>query len=149
MKTEQLKTEPKKALKSLKHTYTPEERQALGEEMAQQVNALRAIDSEFEQVKAQYKSRTALAEAIMGKCAAAITSGFEFRDTPCVLVIDAKRRRRLWFVSRDGEYTDSSAIAKWGSLDWEREAAQAAIIEDLRPEDFQQELPIAEKGGAK
>jgi hypothetical protein len=143
------RTEPRKGLKSIKHTYSKEERQNLGEEMARQVNDLRATESEFEQVKAQYKSRTALAEAIMHKCAAALTSGFEFREVPHVLYLDIKRRRRVWFPQEAEDSGMLKNVARWSALEWDAAAAKYGVVEEMRPDDFQAELPIAQKGGDK
>jgi len=146
------RTEPKKALKSIKHSYTPSERQNLGEEMARQVNELCAIESEFEQVKAQYKSRQTAAQALINRCASALTSGFEFRAVPHVLFIDVKRRRRVWFPQADVDADNGllDRVGKWSQIDWE-EGCQAygGIVEEMRPEDLQTELPIAQKGGDK
>lgn len=146
------RTEPKKVLRSVKHIYAPAERQHIGDQLASHVQSLRAIDSEFEQVKAQFKARSAAAEAMIETLSTALTTGFEFKNKPCVLVMDTKRKRRVYFLEEAYELHEDIKDGAWleadYALDYENVLGLAVAVEEMRPEDWQRELPVQE-GGAK
>ena len=63
--------------KTIKHTYTHEEREQLGSDLAQAFGGLRGIESELDSIKASYKSKTAEAEARIDRLSTDITNRSE------------------------------------------------------------------------
>lgn len=118
----------------------------MADELAQQCLNLRSIETELNEVKASFKARAATSEALVQQCSQALTSGFEFRTKPFLMFLDPKTRKRYLFLEEkiNGQTIDVSK-------DCYRQGAD--IVEDMQPQDFQQELPgveaQAEKGGAK
>lgn len=124
------KAEHPRKNKTLRHDFTPEERNELGSELARQIAAVRGIEAEFDQIKASYKARTSEAAARVDSISTSLMNGFEMRDKRCVIVFRPKTRQKLFILEADFE--------KKG------EKATPALVEEMTPEDFQADLLQAE-----
>ena len=138
-----VKIEPRKVTRSVKHVYNATERQALGDELAHQIGNMREIEAEFEHVKAGFKARSAAAEAMVNKCSTALTSGFEYRDKPCLMYLHPPTKKRYLYLEAGFQFEP-------GLLDINDPGHRdlAHFVEDMQPQDFQQELAIVDRSRA-
>lgn len=137
MKTTQLKSE----VKNIKHTFTLEEREQLGVDLARSFGTLRGIEAEFDQVKASYKSKTAEAEARIDRISTSITNGFDMRDVACIVYYrpaDKEKDYRIESEVRAVETEMASDPSKDIPL------PNVVLTERMTADDFQQELIAAE-----
>lgn len=133
-KTEKLK----KVVKNVRHNFTPDEKVQYGSELAQGYGTLRGIESEFEKVKAAFKSRTAEAESSIDRLSTNITNGFEYRDERCVLVLFPKDSKKSYYLEKEVE----AAAKEHGEPGWVH--CEPALTEAMTDEDFQANLLEAE-----
>ncbi len=119
-------TKPKIEVKSVKHVFTDTEHREYGSTLAQSYGTLRGIESEFDKVKASFKSRTAEVEAQIDRISTNITNGFEYRDERCRVELDPKLGKKSYF------------------LESAPEDAEPVIVQDMTDADYQQELLEAE-----
>lgn len=124
--TPKLKTE----IKNVRHDFSGEEKQQLGGDLARAFGALRGIESEFDGIKASYKSKTAEAEAKIDRLSTDITNGFVMRDTPCFVTYrPSEKEKDYWMPNKEG-----TAPAP----------GLPVLTERMTADDFQQELIEAE-----
>jgi hypothetical protein len=113
-------------VKRVKCRLTDEEKLEKGAELVGRMQELTTLEGEFEEVKAGYKAKMAEAEGKVAVTASVLRAGFEWREVECVV-----------------EYRP-----KDGKKDYRRaghEMEGVVLTEDMRPEDFQVELPVEEK----
>lgn len=110
--------------KSIKHTFTLEERDNLGGDLARAIATLRNIQSEFDQIKASFKSRAAEAEARISKLQTDRVNGFEMRLARCYAVLRPKDGKKDWYLEHAAE------------------GDSPVLTEDMTKEDFQTTLPM-------
>jgi len=125
--------------RSVKHTFKTEEIANLNTEFRQAFANLKAVEAEFDKVKASYKAKTTEAESIMETLNATLQAGFEYRDEKCVVVLNAKDSKKLFFLELIAAFLSEQSP---DPLDWP--ADKAAIVEAMTAEDFQKELVEAE-----
>lgn len=118
---------PKIELKSVKHTYTLEERYALGGELARALSGYRGIETEFDQIKASYKSKLAESTAKIEKLQTDRVNGFEMRVERCVVSYRPKDRKKDFRLESAPTTQD-----------------EIVLTEDMTQGDFQAELILAE-----
>src|SRR5450830_1833655 len=135
MKDTITKTPMKSETKNIRHDFTGEEKQQLGGDLARSFGALRGIESEFDGIKASYKSKTAEAEAKIDRLSTDITNGFVMRDTPCFVVYRPADKEKDYFLT-EIEAAGGAAMGKPGDL--------CVLTERMTADDFQQELIEAE-----
>lgn len=124
------KSKPKIVKRSVKHTFTPEEIAALNVDFRQSFSNLKAVEAEFDNVKAVWKAKTTEAESRMETLNATLQAGFDMRDKSCALVLDIQNGKKFFFLAtEDGTYPPD---------------AQPIITESLTDADRQQELIDAE-----
>lgn len=70
----------KRGTERLKYEFTPEERQALGQQMAEAQEAINRADDELKTIREQFKAKIAEHEAIRDGCTSKIMSGYEMRN---------------------------------------------------------------------
>jgi len=116
--------------KTVKYTFSHNEREQLGGELARSFGALRGIEAEFDQVKASYKSRTAEAEAKIDRISTNITNGFDMRDVDCFVAYRASDKEKDYYL------LEEAAIAG--------DRTNVVLTERMTADDFQQELIEAE-----
>ena len=121
----------KTEIKNVRHNYTHEELEQLGGDLARAFSALRGVETEFDQVKASYKSKTAEAEAKIDRLSTNRMNGFEMRELPCFVVFRPKDKEK--------DYYATEAAANKPSKD-----IPPALTEKMTNDDFQQELVQAE-----
>lgn len=92
---------PKLEIKSVKHTFTLEERDEVGGMLARALAALRGITAEFDEVKASYKFKIAEAEAAIGSLETKRTNGFEFRSENSRVFYRPKDRKKDYYLESD------------------------------------------------
>jgi hypothetical protein len=127
-----LKTE----LKTVKHSFTSDERLALGIDLARQHGVMAGIEAEFDQIKSAYKARTAEAEAKVGSLSTALVNGFDMRQVSCVVVFRPKDRKKDYFLESVWENATSPDYL-----------TGPVLTEDMTRDDFQAELIQAEAKG--
>jgi hypothetical protein len=131
----------KSETKTIKHTYTHEEREQLGADLAQAFGTLRGIETEFEGIKASYKSKTAEAEAKIDRISTNITNRFHMRDAACVPTYRPADKEKDYWLEEDVKLvpdgiTIPSGLAELGKF--------PVLTEKMTADDFQQELIEAE-----
>lgn len=127
--------------KTIKHTYSHEELEQLGGELARAFGSLRGVEDELDSIKASYKSKTAEAEAKIGKLSTNITNKFEMREVPCVVVFRPAAKEKDYYREEDAKHVPEgvslvTGLAGIGIL--------PALTERMSADDFQQELIEAE-----
>lgn len=121
----------KTEIKNVRHNYTHEELEQLGGDLARAFSALRGVETEFDQVKASYKSKTAEAEARIDRLSTNRMNGFEMRELPCFVVFRPRDKEK--------DYYTTEAAANKPSKD-----IPPVLTERMTNNDFQQELIQAE-----
>ena len=129
------KPEPKIEIKSVKHTFTPVEREDLGSGLARCIGTCRGIETEFDQVKASFKAKLTEAEARIDNLSTSLVNGFEMRNERCAVVYRPADRKKDYFLE-----TSFKAAAEQG---WHGQL-DPALTEDMTRDDFQAELIQAE-----
>ena len=124
-----MNSEPKIEIKSVKHTFAPEERNQIGSDLARAIGGLRGIEVENDQVKAAFKARITEAEARIDNLSTSLINGFEMRNARCLVVYFPKERKKHYFLE---------------TADGKPNGAPAVLIEDMTGDDFQVELVQAE-----
>lgn len=122
MNTPATKTETK----TVRHDFTPDERNEIGSDLARAIATARDVESEFDNVKASYKAKLTSAEARIGSLSTSLMNGFELRATKCRVVYRPKDRKKDFFKV-DGP-----------------EDAAPVLTEDMEAEDYAQDLIQAE-----
>ena len=118
--------------KNLRHVFSVEEIADLNKNFHQAIKQVRSVETEFDSVKANYKARTAEAEAIAERLSTTIDAGFEMRQTKCVVVFRVKDRKKDYYLESDVE---NDQLVK---------GAKVMLTEDMTDEDLQTELFAAE-----
>jgi len=119
---------PKIETKSVKHTFTPEEVTSLNGDFRRSYDSLKAVEAEFDSVRATYKSKITEAESRMATLSATLNAGFEMRQEKCLVIFQPKESKKFFFLE---EFTPDSG-------------ADPVLIEPMTPADFQTELIEAE-----
>ncbi len=109
----------------MRHTFTEPERNAIGGDLARAIAESRGIAAEFDQVKADYKAKTAAADSKIDSLSTSLMNGFELRKKRLVVVLMPKERRRHLFLEGS---TDTAPV----------------LIEEMTPSDYQEDLIRAE-----
>lgn len=121
--TPKLKTE----VKNIRHDFSDTEKQQLGGELARSIGTLRGIETEFDGVKASYKSKTAEAEARIDRISTDITNGFVMRDTACFVVYRPADKEKDYYVTEASAANPSKEVPP-------------VLTEKMTADDFQREL---------
>ncbi len=116
--------------KNIKHTFSHDEREQLGSDLAHSFGYLRGVEAEFDQVKASYKAKTTEAEARIDRISTNITNGFEMRGTTCFAAFRVKDREKDFYLNE--------AAAK------NADPKCVVLTEPMTADDFQQELIASE-----
>lgn len=112
--------------KSIKHPFTPIEREDLGKGLALCVGSLRGLLAEFDQVKKDYKAKESTHEAKIDLLSTNLCNGFEMRTVRCSVVYRPKDKKKDYY------------------LEGHTNGDEPVLIEDMLPEDYQAELLAAE-----
>lgn len=83
MTTNKMAVERKLETKNVRHTFTQDEKLGLGMKLCQSLDDAANVEKEFDQVKAEFKAKTAKAEAEVGEIRTKLTNGFETRAEQC------------------------------------------------------------------
>lgn len=112
--------------KTIRHQFSDEEKIAMGGDLSRAIAHARDVESEFDEVKASYKSKLASATTRIGSISTALMNGFELRPTKCRVVYRPKERKKDFFL-----------------VDAPEDAAPV-LTEDMEAEDYAQDLIQAE-----
>lgn len=118
---------PKFEIKAVRHSFTQDERNQFGGDLARTIGGLRGIEAEFDQVKASYKAKTTEAEARIDKLSTDLVNGFEMRQKRCFVIFNPKLKRKSFWL----EGADASKD-------------EPVLTEEMTREDFQADLIQAE-----
>jgi len=113
--------------KNIKHTFSLDERDAIGGQLAQALGSLRCIEQEFDQVKASYKSKITEAEALIGSLQTDRVNGFCMRKARVTVEYDPKNRTKYFFLEGAPDGSDP------------------VLSEPMTAEDFQNDLVRSEQ----
>jgi hypothetical protein len=119
---------PKTIPRSIKHTFTAEERDVLSHDLVNALDQKTSTEMEFDAIKSSFKARIAESESRVNTIAANIRAGFEMRVVDCVVV----------FRREEGE-KDFHLAADWGTVN-----ERPVLTEKMTEDDYQQELFDAE-----
>lgn len=128
----------KTEVKNIKHVFTDAEANEIGASLARAIGTLRGIETEFDQVKASYKAKTAEAESKIDALSTSRVNGFEFRNEKCVVVFRPKQREKDFYL--EAEFTEKDGKApiilteQMTHEDYALELFQAESVFDLRAE---------------
>jgi hypothetical protein len=117
---------PKVEVKFVRHNFSDAEKLVFGNDLGQAIAAARAVETEFNTVKASFKLRAEEAKTRIDSLGTKLQAGFEMREARCVVVYDAKARRKFFYLE-----------------DAPQDAAPV-LDEPMTGDDFQQDLLIAE-----
>lgn len=117
---------PRIETKSVKHSFTVDEVNQLNVDFRQSYSNLKAVESEFDNVKAVWKSKVTEAESRMETLSATLQAGFEMRQERCRVVLDPKLSKKFFY------------------LETAPEGADPVLCEPMTDDDFQAELLEAE-----
>jgi hypothetical protein len=116
-------------VKFLKHSFSVEEKNALGQQLAQRFSERRGKEAEFDQVKASFKSILAEKDAAIENLSTSLVNGFEMRNKPCIVLYRPSEREKDFYLEEGFESKDHSL---------------PVLTEPMTQSDFQQELLQAE-----
>lgn len=119
-------TRTKTEVRNLKYEFTIEERDRISADLAREMRGLSDLESEFKQVKDEYKAKISEGEARINKLVTLVTNRFEMRDMEL----------RVVYRQKEGE-------KDYYALD-AAEGAKPILTEKMKGNDFQQELIEAE-----
>lgn len=117
---------PKVEVKFVRHNFSDAEKLVFGNDLGQAIAAARAVETEFNTVKASFKLRAEEAKTRIDSLGTKLQAGFEMRESRCRVVYDAKARRKFFY------------------LEDAPEDAATVLDEPMTGDDFQQDLLIAE-----
>lgn len=112
--------------KFVRHEFTDPEKIQFGKDLGNAISAARAVEAEFNTVKAQFKLKTEEAKARIDSLGTKLQSGFEMREKRCRVVYDAPNRKKLYFL--EDAPPDAAPV----------------LEEPMTSDDFQQDLIIAD-----
>jgi len=113
-------------VKFVRHDFSNEEKLKFGSQLGEAISKARAVETEFNTVKASFKLRAEEAKTQIDSLGTKLQAGFEMREARCRVVYDAKARRKFYF------------------LEDAPEDAAPVLDEPMTGDDFQQDLLIAE-----
>lgn len=132
-------TTPTTVKKNVRHDFTADEIKMLNVDFGQAFDALGAVESEFDNVKAVWKAKTTEAESRMKTLRATINAGFEHRMKDCIVILRPADKKKDFYLA-----DEIDAIEK----DGEEGMPKPVSTEDMTPLDFEQDLIQAESGFA-
>jgi hypothetical protein len=121
---------PKIETKTIKHTFTPPEREQLNGDLLNALEAIDTAESDFENVKATWKAKITEAEAHTGTIRAKLRAGFDMRQERCVVVYRYKERKKDYFLEAHLIKSEPDGVP--------------VLTEEMTEADFQAELLAAE-----
>lgn len=137
MNTQTTKSQFKIEIKSLRHSFSPEERAEIGASLAREIGHHRSVEADFDQVKADYKAQLAKIDAQINDLSTNLMNGFDIRPERCVVIFRPEDKKKDYFLERD-------MIADAPAEGEPRKEIPPVATEEMTPDDFQQELLQAE-----
>lgn len=128
------KPEPKFEVKLVRHNYTPEERVKLSDDLVRLYGKARGIKSEFDQVKASFKSRKAEVEAKIEKISTDITNRWDMRNKRCRVEYQPKIRKKFFYAEDAPPGADPDCVEDMTKEDFQADLIQAESKFEVREE---------------
>ncbi len=88
----------------VKHTFTPEERVELSEQMVEAENTVNEAKEDLEQVKKQFAATIRTAETQRKLAASKLRAGFEMQEVACKVEIDDKTKTAKLYREDNGDF---------------------------------------------
>lgn len=132
---------PRIETKSVKHTFTTDEVNQLNVDFRQSYSNLKAVESEFDNVKAVWKSKTTEAESRMETLSATLQAGFEMRQERCRVVLDPKQSKKFFYLETAAQDADPVLTEAMTEADFQTELLEAESKFDAR-EDIELFAPV-------
>ena len=132
---------PRIETKSVKHTFTVDEVNQLNVDFRQSYSNLKAVESEFDNVKAVWKSKTTEAESRMETLSATLQAGFEMRQERCRVVLDPKQSKKFYYLETSPEDAEPVLTEAMTEADFQTELLEAESKFDAR-EDIELFTPV-------
>lgn len=129
-KTKDAAKEPKIEVKYIKHTFSSEEKNTLGQSLARVFGERRGKEAEFDQVKAHFKSEIAEKDARIENLSTSLVNGFDMRNESCVVILAPEQKKKFFYL--EAGFNPANL------------GQEPVLIEEMTPADFQQELLEAE-----
>lgn len=123
----QADVERKLTKENLQYTFTREELLVIGKDLGEKQIQLRQLDDDRKKAADEWKSRISTAESQISSMSSKVTSGYEYRDIDCEVVINEppgkKTCRRL----------DSMAVVWVRELSAEEKQRTLSLSDDSEP----------------
>lgn len=121
-------------VKNVKHIFTDTERKEFGMALANALADGRNLKTEFEGVKAEYKSREKVVSAKVSELETAVTNGFRMVHRDCVVVFDPEHRQKHFYLETDTKLQNCVATEPMTSEDFVTDLLAAESVFDERTE---------------
>ena len=96
----------------IRHTFTPEERIKLGEEMAQAAATMKAKQDDLKAMQSSYKASIDLQAATVNLHATKIQNGYETRNVLCNVSYDHEKKEVNYIEETTGEVVQTRPMTK-------------------------------------
>lgn len=126
-------------VKTVKHRFSPDELVTLGGDLARALADGSNLESEFDQVKQEYKAKLAEVESRTQRIGTAMLNKFDMRQERCVVVFHPEKREKHFFLEQEWQQFDKGMQEGKSDI-----TIAPALTEPMTLEDFQQELIQAE-----
>jgi hypothetical protein len=90
-----------KSTEYIRHTFTPEERLAMGDELAQAHNRMEDITDEEAVIKAQLKEKKSIVESTVSRLSRELANGFTMKNVECRLEWDKPNVNEVSYIRID------------------------------------------------
>lgn len=125
--------------KSVRHTFSVEEKQELSTELLNGLDHYSDTENEFDAIKSSFKAKLAEAESRVNTIRSQLRAGFEMRVTDCVVVYRPEDKEKDFFVAQDyREHYEEDGTPKGTVI------LAPIATEKMTDDDFQDELLRAE-----
>ncbi len=130
--------EPQKLeMKNVKHTFSTEERNTIGDNLARTIGGKRGIEAEFDQVKSSFKAKITESEARIDRLSTDLVNGFEMRDKRCRVVFRPKDRQKDYYLE-ESKNGDAPILTE----DMTKDDFQADLLQAESKFDFREEIQL-------
>lgn len=128
-----MKTKKNEVVRILRVNFTDAERLELGKQLAEVHNNTAQVNSDFDRVKAEFKSKLTALEAQSVDLAAKVSTGYSMKDVKCVWEMDQPKAGKKTLSRLDTpkpeviETTDMTEADKQGELGLSAEDLKAGV----------------------
>lgn len=120
--------------KLVKHTFTQQEQVAAGRSLSEALSSKRSLKAELEQMKSDFKSREKTIDAKVTELETAVQNGFRMVHRDCVVVFDAEKRLKHFYLETDSKLENCVATEPMNNEDYVTDLLHAESVFDERSE---------------